>query len=242
MPELPTLTGMLLGCAVMAVGATVQGAVGMGMGLITAPILILIHRPFVPGPILVCTLVLSALVSFRERGSMDGRGVAWGLFGRVFGVAAAVMVLRNLHMREMTITLGVLILAGVALSLSGLHIRISRRSLLGAGAVSGFTGTTVSIGGPPMALLYQKEAGPRFRSTMAGFFMFGAVLSLAGLVVGGQFGLGELLAGLGLLPGAIVGFAVSGPLRPWLDRGYTRPAVLVISAVSGVVVILRELL
>ena len=55
----------------------------------------------------------------------------------------------------MTLLFGGLILLGVCLSLSGLRLPPIRGVLVGAGALSGVMGTVASIGGPPMALLYQ---------------------------------------------------------------------------------------
>jgi hypothetical protein len=40
----------------------------------------------------------------------------------------------------------------------------------------------------------------------------------------------------------VVGFLASGPLRPLVDRGHTRPAVLRLSALAGVGAIVDGLL
>ena len=45
-----------------------------------------------------------------------------------------------------------------------------------------------------------------------------------------------------LVPGVVVGFLASGPIRGFVDRGHTRPAVLCLSAVAGVVAIVQGLL
>jgi len=52
---------------------------------------------------------------------------------------------------------------------------------------------------------------------------------LAALVASGHFGVHELRLSLFLLPGVLVGFLASGLLRPIVDRGHTRPAVLWLS-------------
>ena len=52
---------------------------------------------------------------------------------------------------------------------------------MGAGALSGFMGTIVSIGGPPIALLYQNESGPSLRGTLSAFFVVGVALAIIGL-------------------------------------------------------------
>ena len=113
---------------------------------------------------------------------------------------------------------------------------------IGAGTISGLMGTTSSVGGPPLALVYQKQMGPRIRGTLAVIFIFGAIISIISLAIIGRFGLKEIQAGVILFPGIIVGFLLSSRTARILDRGFTRPAVLLASSISGIIVILRNLL
>ena len=54
-----------------------------------------------------------------------------------------------------------------------------------AGATSGVLGTATSIGGPPMALVWQRSTGARLRGTMSGFFLIGSVMSIGVLALTG---------------------------------------------------------
>ncbi len=137
---------------------------------------------------------------------------------------------------------GILVVAAVAMSALGLRARRTRWTLLGAGTLSGFMGTTTSIGGPPMAMVYQEDSGAIVRGTLSVFFAVGVAFSLVGLALVGRLGSWELVHALVLIPGAIVGFSVSNRTTHLLDSGYTRAAVLGVSGLSGCVVILRELL
>tara|TARA_B100001105_G_C22368054_1_gene433600 strand:- start:1042 stop:1461 length:420 start_codon:yes stop_codon:yes gene_type:complete len=137
---------------------------------------------------------------------------------------------------------GSLILFAVLLSASGLQLPPTPKSLIGAGTLSGFMGTTSSIGGPPMALLYQGTEGIRLRGTLAVFFTIGVVISLVALAAVGRFGLRELSLGLLLQPGILAGFFLSSRMAGILDHGYTRQAVLSVAGVLGTVVIIRQLL
>ena len=245
---MPTILGpltpitLIVACAAITAGATVQGSVGFGIGLVSAPILALIDPVLVPGPVLFCGVVLMVLVTFRERREMDVSGVTWGIVGRVFGTIGAAVLLSSVPKQELTVLLGGLILLAVALSVSGLHLQPTLWALIGAGTLSGFMSTIASAGGPPMALLYQKATGARLRSTMGGFLLLGSILSIVALVAVGQFGRTEFLASLALLPGTLIGFALSTRLRATLDRGYTRTAVLVVATASATAAILRQVL
>ena len=242
MTEPLTPIKLLAACAVLTIGSVLQGSVGFGLGLIAAPILALIDPSLVPGPILFCGLALTALMSYRERQAMDVSGLKWGVVGRLIGTLVAVLVLTNVPKKEMTLILGALVLFAVALSASGLDIRPTMWALISAGVLSGFMGTTSNTGGPPIALLYQNAPGARLRSTLSGFFVFGTIMSLFALVAVGRFGHYEFWSALVLLPGVLIGFALSTRTRQLFDRGYTRAAVLTVSAVSGAIVILRALL
>ena len=242
MPASLTPVELLAACAVVALGATVQGTVGFGIGLVGAPLLALIDPSLVPGSILFCGLAMSILVARRERRAMDITGLKWGLIGRLLGTLAAAGVLASVPKTELTLVLGGLVLLAVALSVSGLHVRPTVWSFVGAGALSGFMSTVSSAGGPPFALLYQRASGARIRSTMSGLFLVGTIASLIALAMVGHFGRPELLASLVLLPGVLVGYALSTRALPILDRRTTRPAVLTVAAISGVAVIMRGLL
>ena len=112
---------------------------------------------------------------------------------------------------------------------------------IAAGFASGFGATTTSIGGPPMALLYQDASGPSLRGTLAGFFAVGNLLSMVTLTVVGELGSWELFTGLLFVPAVFAGFRLSVLVTPVLDRGYTRPVVLTVSVAGALGVLLRAL-
>lgn len=230
-------------CAIGAVtlGALVQGAVGFGLGMLAAPVLGLLDRSLVPGPVLFLAVVLTAWLAWDERSQLDWNGVKWALLGRVAGTIMAVAIVSSLVGDSLTLVLGLSILLGVGLSLTRWSMTPTRLSLTGAGTMSGLMGTLTSVGGPPMALVYQREEAARLRSTLAGFFFFGATLSLVALTVAGKFGRGELVDGLWLVPGLLLGMLIGRPVRPWLDRGWTRPAVLSLSAIAALTLVLESL-
>ena len=222
-----------------AVGFTLQGSVGFGMGLLGSPILLLVDTRLVPGPILAATMVFTALLTLRERRAIDLGGLRWAVAGRVAGTLPAAALLAALLPEQINLLFGGIVLFAVALSLSGRHVEPGPVSLLVAGALSGIMGTIAAIGGPPMALLYQHAPGARVRGTLSSFFVIGTAISLAALVLVGRFGRAELQLTLALLPGGLFGLIVSRRIASRLDQGYTRPAVLTIAAIAGLMVVVR---
>jgi len=100
-------------------------------------------------------------------------------------------------------------------------------------------GTVSSIGGPPMALLYQHSGAEKLRATLSGYFVLGVGFSLAGLAAVGRFGWPELKLALILSPAMGMGFLLSLPLKDRLPENMIRPIVLALSSISGLWVIYR---
>lgn len=231
-----------LATVIVAVGASIQGVMGFGLGLIGAPLLALFEPALVPGPLLFAVLPLTILVALRERGALDLHGVRWALVGRLPGTVAGSLAVASLPHGPLAILLGLVVIAAVVMSVAGWRLRPTTGTMLTAGMASGFMGTATSIGGPPMALVYQRHSGPQLRATLALYFVIGGWLSLLMLALAGEFRGAELRAGLVLLPGVLAGFICSGWLGGVLDRGYTRTAVLAFSTAAAIALILTELL
>jgi uncharacterized membrane protein YfcA len=233
---------LLIAGAVVALGAAVQGAVGYGMALIAAPILALIDPTLVPVPVLMLASVHSVLAVVRDGRHADWRGVGWAMLGRLPGTALGVLAVLTLSQRAFSLLIGVCVLAFVGLSLLTWRPQPRPGSLVLAGVASGAGGTAASIGGPPLALLYQNATGPRVRGTLGAYFVLGSLTSVAALAGAGQVTSGVLLSTAALLPFLIVGFVLSGPARRVLDDGWTRTAVLAVAAASAVLLIARSLI
>lgn len=232
---------LLLAGAAVALGGLVQGLVGFGLALVAVPIVALIEPELLPVPVLVAATVHAALSLARERSDVDWRGVRWALLGRLPGTAVGVVLVDRLAGPSFGLLVGGAVLGGVVLSLVAWRPEPTPRALLVAGVVSGSFGTAMSIGGPPLALLYQRRPGPQVRATLGAYFVLGAALSLGALGAAGQVSGRQLAVGAALVPFLVAGFAASGPLRRTLDGRGLRVPVLVLSAGSAVLLIGRSL-
>ncbi len=226
---------------VVALGSCLQGSIGFGMNLFAVPLVALIEPVLVPVPLLILAGVLSLFVGVREQASPHVQGVGWSLLGRLPGTLAGAYAVAMLSERELAVVFGVIILVGVLLSAVGWAPHPTAPTLFTAGVASGLMGTATSVGGPPIALVYQRTPGPRVRATLSAYFVAGTAISVGTLAVFGQVRTGQLVAAAELLPFMLCGFALSGPARRVLDRGYLRPAVLAVSGVSALVLIVKTL-
>lgn len=227
---------------VVALGALVQGTVGYGMSLVAAPLLALIEPALVPVPLILLTSAHAVLVAVRDWRHADWKGIGWAMLGRLPGTGLGVLAVVALSERVFTLLVGLGVLGCVLLSLLSWRPRPRPCSLVLAGLVSGAGGTAASIGGPPLALLYQGAAGPRVRGTIGGYFLLGSVISLAALAAAGQVTGQSLTRTAVLVPFLLAGFALSGPVRRVFDNGWTRRGVLGVAALGAALLLGRLVL
>lgn len=224
------------------VGATVQGVVGIGLNLVAAPVVALVSPQLMPAVPLVWAVFYPLATLAREWRDADWRGLTWAVGGRVPGTAVGVLVVAWASDRLLGVVVGVMVLIAVVLTWRAVRVPVNPGTLGTAGFVGGVTGTATSIGGPPLAIVYQHAPGPRIRASMAAFFCLGGLLSLVGLGVGGQMSWVDGAVAALLAPALVLGHLASGPLRRHLDAGPTRLAVLGVCAVSGAVLLTRSIL
>lgn len=239
MPISPTELALAL--LVVTLGAVVQASVGFGLALIAAPILLLVEPALIPGPLMAASLVLTGLVVHRERAHVDLQGMVFAAGGRVVGTALAAIFLATASAQVFDLGFGVLVVLGVVFTAGYPDLRPGRTTSLLAGGVSGLMGTISSIGGPPMALLYQSSGAARLRGTLAGFFIFGTIVSVAVLAAIGRFGWLEVQLALLLCPAMALGFALAGPFRARVSDDAIRPLVIGLSLVAAAVVLVRAI-
>jgi len=225
----------------VALGAFLQGAVGLGLNLLAAPLLMLVEPGFVPGPVMAGALVLTILMVLRDREGIDLRGVGWMAAGMLPGSVLASLLLPIIPLKALSLTLGGLVLLAVALNLSGLRFPPKRWVLFLAGALSGLGGTLASIGAPPVALVNQEKEGKALRATLSGYFILSATVAIITLLLAGRFGAREMELSLWMLPGIVLGFFTSKFLTNRFSQRATRAAVLGLSALAALILIIQQL-
>ncbi|MFV1981811.1 MAG: TSUP family transporter [Rhodothermia bacterium] len=225
--------------AVMMAGAILQGSVGLGLGLVAAPFLLMIDPALIPGPLMANAFVLVLAMTIRERRAVDITSVSWAVAGAALGSGAAVILLKLIPFEAFTLLFGLVLLAGVGLSAMKWTGLPSRGLIFAAGAVSGLMGTTTSIGGPPLALVFQNSKGEHLRATMSVYFVAASLLALGGLAIAGRFGVAEMKLAAYLLPGMLAGLYVSNYTRHHFRPEYVRRVVLILSTIAAAVILLR---
>ncbi|MEM7339595.1 MAG: sulfite exporter TauE/SafE family protein [Actinomycetota bacterium] len=226
---------------IVFVGAVIQSSAGFGFGIVSAPVLVVLDPALVPAVVIGMGVPASLLVIWRERANVRLATVQWVLLGRLPGSYLGALAVVALGDRALALMFAVSLLTAVGLSVAGLQVRHTAPNMAAVGLVSGAMGTATSIGGPPLALLYQRESGPDLRAAMSVLLATGSVMSLSFLALGGAYSWFDAQRTIAFYPVVLLGFAASRWTVRWLDGGYTRAAVLVFAAGAALLIGARAL-
>ena len=210
----------------------------MGLNLFAIPLLLLIDQIYAPGPVLVASFALSFLALWRVPATVDRQEMKDAVIGLLIGTTLAGAVAAIIDSSSLARLLGLFVVFGVGLALSGWSVPLDRRNLVTAGGGAGFLGTIAGVHAPPIALLYQGLAPDRVRGAILTFVGIGNGFSIVALALVGRFGTDQLTATLLLIPGVIIGLWVAPALAKLIDARLLRVLVLSISAISGLLLVL----
>jgi uncharacterized membrane protein YfcA len=232
---------LLLAVLAVVLGSIIQGVSGVGGGFIMVPLLAMINMSYLPGPLIFGSLSISGVMAWRERAHIDFRATGFILVATIPGSALGAWLLSRVGHDQLGIVFGSMILFAVLISALGVHFPLTRITALVSGFTAGMMGASSGIGAPVVAVLYQRETGPKVRSTLAFIYTFASVMIVLALAVFGQFSFAEAQLGLLLVPGFMLGYIFSRPLALHFDHGATRYIVLGVSAAAAAVLLISSL-
>ena len=231
---------MAIACVlVVYVGAVVQASIGIGLGMIASPVLLLADPDFIPAALILAVLPLTFTIAWIDRTHIEPREVGFAVAGRVPGTIAGALVVASLSDRVLAVLVAGSVLLAVVASITGRLFRPTDRSLVVAGMASGFAATTTGVGGPPMALTYQNSDPATMRATISAFFSIGTLMSLAALWLAGEVGVRQLQLAALILPAVVLGIVTARRVKHLLRPEVVRPAVLVICTVTAVALVVE---
>lgn len=224
---------LALALAIVFVGSYIQSSIGFGLAIIAAPALYFIDPLYVPAPITVAALVLSLPNTLRHRHAVSFQGLKFAIVGRVPGTAAGGLLLVWMDQRVLALWLGVSVLAAVLLSMAKVALRPTSGAMFSAGFLSGFMGTSSSIGGPPMVLVMQHQDSDFIRANLAAFFIASCLMSLLMLFWVGRFGWQHVLMSLPMVPATLAGYWAAMRTLHLVSPRVLRRASLLLCSTAG---------
>lgn len=228
---------------ITAIAAALQRLSGQGFGTILAGFTALAAPEQIPAAVLLLGLVSTLLGAGLAIRDIRWREIAPAVAGRLAGTVPAVwLVALVAGSPALGVAVALVILLGVGLSLVGIKIRKTDRTLFAAGALSGFMATLTSTGAAPMTLIYQDDAAKAARGTLNLFFLLGLLFSIGGLAAKGLVTASNLGFAATLAPAAVVGVFAVAPLARRMANLRLRPLALGLAALAAVLLLGENLL
>lgn len=222
-------------------GATIHASVGLGIGLVAGPALLAVDPAFLPGPVILATLILTARHLIVDGRHVDRATVTRAYLGVPFGLAAGLTVVSLADEAMMRLVVGGAIVLAAGLLLAGVQVRRSNRTdVVGGGAFS-FSLIAAGIPGPAAAVAFNDLQPAVYRGTVGFLGIPVSVASVGLLAAAGEFGRHELELAAWMLPGIAVGLVAGRWVRPYVDNVWFRPALLWLALIGGAAVVVRQL-
>ena len=233
---------LALASLIIFLGALTQSLIGFGLAVVASPLLYIVDPELVPAPVIVMGFSIALLTLLRERGHLEFNGLQYALIGRIPGGFLGATLLLLAPQPILGLAIAGIVATAVILSLFKFTLPVNRKTLFGAGVVSGIFGNIAAIGGPPMAILLAGKDASQFRAALSAFFIFSSMIALMILAVTGLLELKHLWLSLMLLPSVILGYLVAGRLVGRVDKQKTRAVTLALCSVSALVLTVKSII
>ena len=225
----------------LLVGCWIQTALGFGMAVIAAPIIVLFKPEWVPVVLTMTALILSLLNTWDQRKHLETDKLSAPFLSRIPGTFLGAWLLVQLDTAWLQFSVAACVLLAVVGSYIGKQFPYTPKRLAFASFISGITGTTTSIGGPPMALVMQHGHPQAIRANLSLYFSYSCIISLIVYAYLGLITSSILVACLSFLPVCLLGFVTGIKARSYVDGGRFRPILLVLCGLAGSIALVGAL-
>ena len=236
------LAHWMLAIVVVFIGSAIQGVIGFGVGLFSAPLLFLIDPALVPAPLIIIGGILPMLVWRANARAVVPRDLAFALPSGLLGVIAAYLLAGMMTAQTWQWLFGLTIILAVLVSVLRFDIRPEPPAICIGSFFSGCMGTISGVGGPPLGVAFQHAEPARVRGTLSAIFVPMSVMALVALYLLDRLGWREVWLAAAMLPAVFGGFWFARRFGSHVPRKAYRVFVLGTAFVAGMYSVLRALL
>jgi uncharacterized membrane protein YfcA len=224
----------LIAAGALFFGCAIQTALGFGMAVIAAPIIVIVKPEWVPVILTIVAMVLSFQNAWNQRSGIKWRLIAPAMIWRIPGTIIGAWVLLQLPVQLLQALVAGMVFVAIFVTAFAKPFSATTTNLSLAGFLSGLAGTTTSIGGPPIALVMQHGNSHTTRANLSVYFAYSCVTSLVSYQVVGILDQTLWLTGASFIPVAYLGFFAGKGLRHWVDERF-RVILLSLCSVSALI-------
>lgn len=213
---------LLVAALAVGLGAAIQSAGGMGLAVVSLPVLALVMPDRMPQVLLLLAMPMLGWMVQSERHHVRAAGLAPVVAGRFLGTLPGTWIVTVLSGRQLALFFAAASIAAGAGVLATARTTTPHTpgplAALGGGVASGVMGTAAGVGGPPLAWLYAGREGADIRANLSVVFLTGNVVSLASLAWAGRLGTADIRTAILLLLPLGLGVAAGAQARLRLTR------------------------
>ncbi|MGQ8337130.1 sulfite exporter TauE/SafE family protein [Sunxiuqinia sp. A32] len=238
----------IISAVVVLMAALLKGMTGFGFALLAVPLLSLIFpiQSLIPA-MTIFNLITSVYILTKIKLKIKAKYFLPMLLASLIGIPIGVYVLTYFPEKMLELAAGISIFSiSMVFLLGGNHLAPEKRRekpIVFAGFLSGLLTSSMSIGGPPIALAmnrkgYSKES---FRKIFALISVINAAISSILYVVKGIFVAFSVKFAIVLLPVIIVGSKIGNVMATRIDQLLFRKVILYLNMSLGLFIIIRTI-
>ncbi len=238
----------IISAVVVLMASFLKGLTGFGFALLALPILTLFFPMQVLVPAMTIFNLLSSLYILAHiRLKVQPKYILPMLLASFVGIPAGVYVLNHFPEETLEITTGISIFAISMVFFLGNSNEISaskkEKPIVFAGFLSGLMSSSMSIGGPPVALAMNKKGYNKdsFRKIFALVSVVNAVISSVLYVVKGIFVAFSLKFAVFLFPVLLVGSRIGDVYSRRINQNQFKKGILILNMALGLFLVFKTL-
>ena len=237
-----TIETFLLANFILIVSSILQMATGVSVGMIIVPFLAMISYTLIPVPVVFASLTLTVMMAYQGREHIDTGNMPQIVFGLLLGIFVAVYLLQSVEFEYLGVLFGIFILLSVFISIKIKTFKLGRKVNYSGGFFAGFIGTLSLSGGQILALLFQNHPLASIKATLAFLYTIFSLVMLLVFYLVGEFSSAQLISGLYMMPGFILGFFIAPMFAKYFNPKYTKNIVLGMATFGALLLIGKSLI
>ena len=237
-----TLEIFLVANFILVVGSILQMATGVSVGMIIVPFLAMISYTLVPVPIIFASLTLTIMMAYKGRKHIDLHNAPSIGIGMLLGIFVALFIFKNIYFQCLGLLFGIFILLSVMISIKVKTFTLTKKMNYAGGFFAGLMGTIAAVGGQILALLFQNHPLESIKSTLAFLYTIFSIVMLGVFYVAGEFSYTQMISGLYMMPGFIIGFFVAPYFSHLLNPRYAKTVVLGMATLGAMLLIGKSII
>jgi uncharacterized membrane protein YfcA len=227
---------------VIIISSILQMVTGVSVGMLIVPALAIVSYTLVPVPIVFASLTLTMMMTYKGRAHIDMKHIPQIAVGMLLGIVVALFLFKSIDKQNIGILFGIAILLSVIISLKLARFKLYRVVKYSGGFIAGVMGAIAAVGGQVLALLFQNHSLESIKASLALLYTLFSLVMLTLFYIAGEFHSTQMLSGLYMMPGFLIGFLIAPYFAKYFHPKYTKTVVLGMATLGGVGLIVKGFL